>query len=464
MESSDVIEVPERVPKTLHRSSGGSALYPAIIRSVSGRYVGYFVQILSLTILARLFTPREFGIVASVQVFYAFFQMFADVGFGPALINVRSLSKQEIGGIFLTTTVLGAALGLILYAASEPLERFYSVPAVTKIIPSAAGALVFYASAVVPTAALNREMRFLQIAKATVIAEALSTAAAICLRSFVDPATALASKMVISAFCQFASVYLLSVQTEFGRPIPSFNLTALKEIWWFSKHQFSFSLVNYFSRNLDNILVGRLMGATALGIYDKAYQLMKYPLSLLTFAMMPAIQPTLRKHVSEPQYVEAVHREFAYRMAWLGFVAGISIWISAPWIIQIILGPNWAPVAPVIRALALSIPTQVVLSTSGSFFQAMNRPDLLLLSGLLSAALIVLAMLIGIHSRDLVLLSWFLSLSFNLCFLQSYFVLYKYAFRSPPFLLYRRLRAQISLNFLILIIGNPLALRAFRAN
>jgi PST family polysaccharide transporter len=438
-------------------------LYAAIGKSITGRYFSYAVQLVSLMILARIFTPRQFGVIAAVQVFYIFFQMCAEIGFGPAIINATSLSRSELGGIFLFTTLTGVALGGFFLALSRPFQQFYSLPALSKVVPFAAGALVFYAAAVVPLAALNRDMRFLRVAQATAIGDAASTGIAVLLSRFIDPVSALASKMLLTAAVQFIMLYALSSGTELGRPLFSLQFQALRQIWWFSKYQFSFGFVLYFSRNLDNLLVGRVFGAAPLGIYDKAYQLMKYPLMLLTFAMTPAIQPAIRKHSDDPQHVESLHREFTYRLAWLGAAAGVGCAVAAPWIVRLLLGPHWAPVTPIVRALALSISTQVVLSTIGSFFQAMNRPDLLLLTGVISAVLIVTAIFFGIRSNDLVMLAWLLSCSFNLAFVISYFVLYRYVFHVSPWTFFRSLSAQIILNFLMLLIGSPAVLSLVRA-
>lgn len=86
---------------------------------------------------------------------------------------------------------------------------------------------------------------------------------------------------------------------EFGLALPGKNIAAIKPLLIFSLYQFDFNFVNHFSRDLDNILEGRQLGAVSLGIYDKAYQLMHYPLILLTFSMMPAIQSSMRKHAND---------------------------------------------------------------------------------------------------------------------------------------------------------------------
>ena len=196
-------------------------------------------------------------------------------------------------------------------------------------------------------------------------------------------------------------------------------------------------------------------------MYDKAYQLMKYPLLLLTFGMTPAIQPALAKHSGDPAFCEKIHRDFITKLSWLGLAAGLFVVLGAAVIVRVILGPRWSSVTPIIRQLGLAVPVQVIVSSSGSFYQAMNRPDLLFVTCLCSSIPVISAIAVGIWQRDLVLMSWLLSASFNLCAFLSYFVLYKYVFRVSPRIFYYRMRFQIALNLLILGVGSPFMLRAF---
>jgi PST family polysaccharide transporter len=173
------------------------------------------------------------------------------------------------------------------------------------------------------------------------------------------------------------------------------------------------------------------MGAGMLGAYDKAYQLMKYPLMLLTFAMTPAIQPVIRKHAGDPVQVESIHRDFTFKLSLIGAAAGLAMFVLADWAVLIALGDQWLEVIPVIRILAIAIPVQVVLSTSGSFFQAMNRADLLFLSGTLSAVVMVGAIVAGIIQRDIELLCWCLVAAFHINFVQAYYYMYRKVFTAP---------------------------------
>lgn len=396
-----------------------------------GKYSVYLANLVSLMILARLFTPETFGVVASIAVFFLFFQLMAEAGLGPAIINQDKLSPNERDGIFGLTLVLGLLLGATFFLLAPLFERFYGIPGVSTVVPYVAVALFFFAMSIVPNAVLLRQQAFYKIAIAGFLAEVVSTMGVIALSFWIDPLNALAAKGAISAVTMAITVWIFSASTELGQPTPGKNFAAVKPLLNFSGYQFGFNFINYFSRNLDNILVGKYMGATALGPYDKAYQLMRYPLMLLTFAMTPAVQPVIRKFAGEPTKVEEIHRDFIFKLSLLGVVVSALMFFLAEWIVLILLGEQWESVIPIIQILSLAIPVQVVLSTIGSFFQAMGRTDLLFVSGVLSATVMVAAIMVGIWKRDLEILCWLLVAAFHINFVQAYFYLYRNVFKKP---------------------------------
>lgn len=412
-------------------------LYKSIFRSMLGRYAVYAVNLLSMMLLARIFPPQDFGTVAAIMVFFVFFQLLAEAGLGPAIINLDRLEVADRNGLFGLTLLAGTALALFFASLAPAFLLFYAMPRVDEVVPYIAISLFFFAASIVPNALLLRDQAFFRIANAGLVGELLSTSVVIGLSQLIDPLHALAVKGVLSAASLFLVTWYFSARTEFGRPMPGKKFSAIKPLLGFSGYQFGFNFINFFSRNLDNILVGKYMGATALGNYDKAYQLMKYPLMLLTFAMTPAIQPFIRKHAGDCEKVESIHRDFTFKLSLVGAVAGLTMFALADWVILIVLGRQWLDVVPIIRILSIAIPVQVVLSTSGSFFQAMNRTDLLFLSGALSAAVMVTAIIIGILARDIELLCWCLVVGFHMNFLHAYYYMYRKVFLMPlhPYLL-----------------------------
>jgi PST family polysaccharide transporter len=277
---------------------------------------------------------------------------------------------------------------------------------------------------VVPNALLLREQSFFRISQAGLLAEVISSIVAYLLSRVMDPIFALASKAAVSSFCSFMVLYIYSGTTEFRRPSLGRRLSAVRPLLAFSAYQFGFNFINYFSRNLDNILVGKYLGLGHLGVYDKAYQLMRYPLMLLTFSMTPAIQPVVRMHSGDRDAVRRIHQKFTFKLSLVGAATAVFIHLFAIEIVAVVLGKQWIAVGEIIEVLAISIPIQVVLSTSGSFFQAMGRADLLFRTGVVSAIAMISAIVWGIIQADLIVLSWGLVVAFAISFIQTYVVLH----------------------------------------
>jgi len=398
-----------------------------------GRYAVYAANLISMMILARLFTPEQFGVVAAIQVFFLFFQVMAEAGLGPAIINVTKLEVNDRNGLFGLTVFVGCLLSIGFYFSAPLFSAFYGIARIDEIVPYATWSLFFFAASIVPNALLQREQAFFRIANAGLVAELLSTLLTVILIKWFDPLYVLAGKISFSALSSFVLLYYFSANTEFGRPKLGIKFSAIMPLLSFSLYQFGFNVVNYFSRNLDNVLIGKYLGAASLGVYDKAYQLMKYPLMLLTFAMTPAIQPVIRKYANDIDKIERIHRLFTFKLSLLGASAGLSIFLLADWIVLFVLGQQWVQVIPIIEVLSISVPVQIVLSTSGSFFQALNRANLLFYSGVFSAVIMVLAILFGIYKRDMVVLSWALVGAFHINFIQAYTILYIKVFKKNFF-------------------------------
>lgn len=399
-------------------------LIKSILHSMTGRYLVYTVQLISMMVLARVFSPGTFGIFAVIQVFSVFFALVSEMGFGPALVNEPKISKQMRDGIYSFTWILGICVSLLFCAASPLIAWFYENTLYQLLVIPVAISIIFNTAIIVPLASFNRDKRFISIARYEAIAEVISIFVVLLSLRFIEPIWALSVKPLTVAFIKYMLVLWGSKQTQVGMPVFGKELIHTKRILAFSKYQGGFNFLNYFSRNLDNILVGKYLGTVSLGIYDKAYQLMRYPLLLLTFAMSPAIQPVMKELRNNIFEFERLHNKFTFYMSFIGFFVGIFVCVLSDYIVLIILGDQWAEVVPLIQILSISIPIQVVMSSSGGFYQAAGRADLLLKCGSFSFVINVIAISLGIYLSDLSLLCWLLISSFMISFIQCYWVMF----------------------------------------
>lgn len=395
----------------------------ALIKSMTGRYALYIVQMLSLMILARVFTPELFGIFAVIQVFATFFILFSEMGFGPALINQEEIPNEMRDGIFSVTALMGLSIAVIFLLLSPLISEFYEDKIYETLVIPVAVSVLFNTLSIVPLAILQREQKFILIAGGDIAAEIMSVLVVFILLTLVPPIFALSSKPLTISIIRSFSLWYLSGTSLIGKPLFGRHFYHIKKLLSFSTFQLGFNVMNYFSRSLDNILVGKYLGVSSLGVYDKAYQLMRYPLMLLTFAMTPAIQPVLTKIKNDKNEFERLHNQLVNYLAIAGLVAGVSIYFLAEFIVLILLGEQWGEVSNILKLLSVTIPIQMMLSSSGGFFQAAGRADLLFYCGVFSSIVNVIAIILGIYFGSLESLCLALIISFSINFIQCYVVL-----------------------------------------
>ncbi|HAS6267744.1 TPA: oligosaccharide flippase family protein [Vibrio vulnificus] len=402
----------------------------AILNSVSGRLLTYFVQFGSLAIYARLFTPEEFGVIASIQVFVIFFQMLADVGIGPAIINEDKFSDSQRDGVFSVTAILGCFLALLFFLFSYALNYFYGGYEYQKIAVFVCVSIFFSSLNVVPMTAMNKDAKFIHIAFVDIVAECLSLSVVYLLYVQNYGIIALAARPMVQSISRFIGVWVISNETDLGRPMLGKELHHIKVILGFSLYQFGFNFINYFSRNLDNILIAKYFGMASIGIYEKSYQLMRYPLMITTFAMTPAIQPILTKVRNDKEKVIYEHNRLTSRLLAISLPISAFIYLNSQNIIMMLFGAQWLEIVPLIKIFSFMIPIQAVLSTSGSFFQVMNKPRFLFISGVISAVVNVTVIISGIILGDIKYVAMALVVGFSINFFQAYLILFRYCFVS----------------------------------
>jgi len=402
----------------------------AIITSVVGKLSTYVVQFLLLMLYARLFAPNDFGVVASIAVFVVFFQLISDIGLGPALINEEKLSKPEWDGAFTFTCCVGIVIASLFALASTPIGNYYGSDLYSQVILVMSPAICFSCFCIVPNTAFVKELKFSALAILDSIAHLCSFIMVYLLTEYVNDAIALASKATFFSIIKFMLLMVFSNTTDMKMPTLGVEFSILKKAKRFAMYQFSFGMVNYFSRNSDNIIIAKFMGSHSLGIYDQAYQLMRYPLQLTAFALSSAIQPVMVSHKGNMKYIAEEHNKLSQKLLSLSLVIFLYINFNADLIVLIILGDKWEEVIIILKIFNYSLPIQMLIATSGAFFQSIGRPDLLFRAGLIGALIFLTCILSSLLFFTIEAVAWSISLSFLINSISIYYLLYKFGFKT----------------------------------
>jgi PST family polysaccharide transporter len=399
-------------------------LFSGVLYTGISKYLGILLSIVIGAILARLLTPTEFGLVALVTVFIGFFRLLSNVGIGPAVVQNQKLTDTDIESIFLFSLILGFLFGCLFFLSSTFIASFYGNPELVPIVQLLSITIFFTALQIVPNAILLKQLKFKKIGIITISIQLISGALAILLAYRGFSYFALVYKSIFDSFFTFLILFFLA-------PIRiklRLNTEALKKIMRFSTFQFLFNFINYFSRNSDNLLIGRFIGPAALGYYDKSYRLMMMPVQNLTHVISPVLLPVLSEYNEDKAKIYSAYIKLVKLLATIGFPLSVFLYFAAPELILILYGSQWTESIPVFKILALSIGIQIVLSSSGAIFQAVNRTDLLFYSGFLSAILMVSGICYGIFiGQSLESVGWGLIFAFTINFFQGFYFLIKKA-------------------------------------
>jgi PST family polysaccharide transporter len=396
------------------------SLSSGIFYTALAKYSGIIISIVIGAVLARLLTPEEFGIVALVTVFVNFFNLLSDFGLGPAVVQNQSLDDKDVHSIFSFSILLGFLLSGLFYLSAPLIAGFYNEPELINVSRLLSLAILFYSLQIIPKALFQKALKFQQIGLITVSVQFFSGVIAIVLAYKGFSYYALVIQSILVSGISLVIFYALKPVKIAWR----IQFSAIRKIIRFSSFQFMFNFINYFSRNADNILIGKFLGSAPLGYYDKSYRLMMMPVQNLTHVITPVLMPVLSKYQDDKNFVFNSYMKVVKLLATIGFPLSVFLYFSAGDIIHILYGFQWTQSIPVFKLLALTVGIQMVLSSSGSIFQTVNRTDLLFISGLLSAITMVGGICYGIFiGKTLEAVGYGLIGAFCINFFQGFFFL-----------------------------------------
>ncbi|MCE5205380.1 MAG: lipopolysaccharide biosynthesis protein [Porphyromonadaceae bacterium] len=407
-----------------------SALKKVLINGILytgiSKYAGVLISLIITAVLSRLLLPEDFGIVAVAMVIITFFSVFSDLGIAPAVIQNKALDENDISNIFSFTVWLAIGISLLFFLCSGAIASFYDSPKLITICRLLSLNLFFNTLDVVPNAMLYKDKKFKFLAQRSVIVQSIVGVVAIVAALGGAGIYSLLINPVISSFIIFIITYRLYPQ----RFNLKFGFNSLQKILSFSLYQFFFNLINYFSRNLDKLLIGRYMGMGSLGYYEKSYRLMMLPIQNITHVITPVMHPVFSEFQNDIKFLESSYLKIIRLMAFIGFPLSVFLLFTSRELVLLIFGMQWGASVPVFTILALTVGMQIILSTSGSMFQAAGDTRSLFISGLFSATLNVAAILIGIFVfGTLKAVAWGIVVSFSINFFQCYLLMYFVTFK-----------------------------------
>ena len=401
------------------------------------KYSVFFVNLIVSMVLARLITPEEFGVVATATVIILFLSIFSTMGIGPAIIQRKDLNQDDYNSIFTFSVLIGLILSVIFFSLSWSIADFYNTPLLAPICQLLSINVFFSTLNMVPAALMAKNKRFKEMARFTLIIQIIvGSFAAFAAYCKMGVFALLISPIITSISIFFVNTHFYKVKIRV--PIDS---SSIKKIFSFSFFQFAFDFVNYFSRNLDKLIIGKFISSEALGYYDKSYRLMQMPAGQLTGVINPVLQPVMSTLQNDKQEMALKYNKIIKFIASISIPLSIYLFFIGPELIIIFFGTNWKPAIPSFQFLAISLASQMILSTSGGIWQSCNATNYLFGVGLTNTIITITGFFLAsffIGSIESIALSWTITAFIN--FLTTYIIMYKKVLKSSIWLMLKGLK------------------------
>ena len=356
-----------------------------------GRYV---LSIVSTAVLARLLSPTDYGLMGMVSTITVLGQAISDFGLSWATVQRERLTRDQVDALFLINCTFGLLLSALCFLSAPYIASFYHRPELTKIIMAASGSLFLSAVAVQPTALMRRQMKLKELNVCTLWSLLSSAVVTIVLASLGFGYWSLVFQLVLQ---QGISAVLSFPLSGYYPRIPR-TFLHIGSLLTFGGYSAGYGMINYFARNLDNVLVGKYWGATALGYYSRAYFLMTLPSMIVMGVFGGVLIPAMASLRTEPARMEAAYIRAVRLITVSGCTFAVALAAAAPELVDLVYGPKWRAVVPILLWLSAASILQPIQSTVGWLYIVAERGRGMFMMGLIVAGSAALAFAVGIPS------------------------------------------------------------------
>ncbi len=370
--------------------------------SAASRVIQLVVQLGTTFVLTRLLGAEDFGQLAMVMTLSGFVAVFAELGFSAAIVHEQEMSPEQLSTIFWFNVAVGFGLTIAVFVAAPLVADFYHIAALTDIARVMSTTFFIAAPSVVPRALLVKRMRFGLLARIDVVVSILSAGVALVLSSLGFGVWSLVlsnltNGVVATVLAFFAAGWVPRIEV---RP------DAVGGIVRYGTWLTGFNGINYWLRNADNLLIGRVLGATPLGLYNRAYVLMLLPINQVIGVLTSVMFATLASVKDERPRVAAIYLRATGAIAVLAFPMMVGLCAVAEPFIITLFGEKWRGMIQVLRILCPVGLIQATTNPLGWIYTSQGRTDSLFRWGIGAGLLIVVALALGVWLGSIEAVAW----------------------------------------------------------
>lgn len=333
----------------------------------SGKIIQSFIQIAVLAVLARLITPESFGIAQASFIVVGFANLLSQMGVGPALVQKKEINDTHLRVGFTFSLFMGLILAALNYTFSDYIASFFEMNELSKVIKVISLIFIIESFVVVSESMLQKKMKFKQYALVNITSYIIGYAVIGVIYADFDYGYwaliyAFIGQVVVKAIC-------VSILEPHSYKF-SFKQKELRELLYFGGGFTIAKFANYFAGQGDNIIVGKFLGASTLGLYSRAYSIMVQPVNLIGTALDKVLFPAMASVQDDRTRLKKAFLNGVSAIAIISMPLSILIIIVSPEIVMILLGADWTDAVIPLQILSAALLFRMGYKISDSLARA----------------------------------------------------------------------------------------------
>lgn len=380
-------------------------------------------SLLRLSILTRFLSKADFGIMAIVIFVLGLLNLFMDMGLTSAIFHKQNISKKEYASLYWVNLFFALTVFGVITLMAPLIASFYDEPALSRYIIIMTIAVVFAGLGSQFKTIEQKQLNFKIIAIVDLTASILALILAIVLAILDYGIYAL----VFSALFQYSlpNLYFFLRGMLISPVLRHFNLQEALPFLKIGVFEVGSQFVNFFNRDLDIIIIGKLFSTELLGGYSLAKQLVYKPAQVINPIATKIANPLLAKFQKDKTVLKESYLKLIKIVSSFNFFIYFAVIIFAPFIVTVLYGDNYQSIVILVRILSVYMYIRSIGNPIGSLVIATGRTDRSFYWNLFSLAVMPCFVFLG-SQYSIEIVAWSMLIGFLVLFIPNWWYLVRY--------------------------------------
>ncbi|MFH1459638.1 MAG: lipopolysaccharide biosynthesis protein [Candidatus Omnitrophota bacterium] len=326
-----------------------------------------------LIVVARLLSPNDFGLLGIAALITSCLNVFFESGFDQALIHKQEQVEEFLNTAWTVQVLRGGLLFAMVFFAAPFTARFFQEPGAIIIIQVFAFTQIIDGLRNIGTIYFRKEIEFKKQFFLSFLPEVIALIVTIITAFILRSVWAL----VIGAITCSLFIVIFSYLLHSYRPKFEWNLAKMKNLMRFGKWVLGYGILGFLIIQGDDIFVGRILGATALGLYQMAYRISNLPATQISHVISQVTFPAYAKFQNNIKRLSEAYLRVLEIVAFISFpLAGLIFTLSHSFT-TIFLGEKWLEMVPAMQALCIFGLARSLSATTGPVFVGVGKPKIM---------------------------------------------------------------------------------------